>query len=61
MKTPKTAFAVGFLDDDLIESAEKCGTQKKKSNLTRKKFKLNKRASKTNKKSKQKNGNAIKK
>ena len=34
MKTPKTAFAVGFLDDDLIESAEKCGIQKKKSNLT---------------------------
>ena len=34
MKTPKTAFAVGFLDDDLIKSAEKCGNQKKKSNLT---------------------------
>ena len=34
MKTPKTAFAVGFLDDDLIKSDEKCGNQKKKSNLT---------------------------
>lgn len=34
MKTPKTAFAVGYIDDDLIRSAEKCGNQKKKSNLT---------------------------
>ena len=34
MKTPKTAFAVGYIDDDLISSAEKCGNVKKKSNLT---------------------------
>ena len=31
MKTPKTAFAVGYIDDDLIRSAEKCGTVKKNS------------------------------
>lgn len=31
MKTPKTAFAVGYIDDDLIISAEKCGNAKKNS------------------------------
>ena len=29
MKTPKTAFAVGYIDDDLIRSAEKRVIKKK--------------------------------